>query len=193
MRRTILSFAVLGAVLSSPVMAQTSGTSTQPSYMVPMYVSPNGTQAYGSQGGAVPMYNPNAQPMPMRQMIAGKNAPSYNYNNQAYTGYNSSGSPLSNVTSMGSLSPQQMQYVQQQQTAQALAYQNEYLASLQQDQGQAQPVQQQAASNSSKYQGKAFSGLYNSNQQKKPSKRKVIYKEMNNPLQTPPRLFNPDQ
>ena len=80
--RLFVSLAVLGlACAAMPAMAQqTTTTSPQVVYAVPMYnASPN---SYYQPGvGGSPVYNNgSAQPYAMNQMIAGKNAPSYNFN-----------------------------------------------------------------------------------------------------------------
>jgi len=187
----LLGFAVCAAL---PAAAQDNTQTNwqqqqQPVYAVPMYLSPNGSQQYNTQGG-VPVYNNNAQPLPVEQLIAGKNAPSYNYNNNAYTGFGGS-NPLSNVTSIGSLTPQQEAMVRAQRDAQAAAYQRDYLAGL----GQQGTTPVPTSTGSSGYQGEAFSQLYNGigqEQQQAPVRRRVVYREKNNPLTTPPRLFSID-
>lgn len=189
--RYILSIAALALIAAAPLPAaaqNNTGTTTgyQQQYMVPMYLAPN-TAAYGTQNGTTPVYNNAGQPLPLNQMVAGRDAPSYNYNNNAYTGFNAN--PLSNITSVGSLTPQQSQMMAAQRDAQAAAYQNEYIAQLQRN--MAPPAD---ATGSSAYQGSAFNQLYTGNQQQRPpTKRRVSYNQRNNPLATPPRLFNPDQ
>lgn len=161
----------------------------QPVYAVPMYVAPNSQQMYSAQGAnGIPVYNNNAQPLPVEQLVAGKNAPSYNFNNNAYTGFGSNS--LANVSSIGSLSPEQASALRAQRDAQAAAYERDYLAQLTQS-----GTGGAASGGSSAYQGSAFSNLYTGNQdqtQKPPVKRRVVYNERNNPLTTPPRLFSID-
>lgn len=168
-----VSILCVSGLMAFSAQAQTT-TTQQPSY----YVVPAGNAT--SSGS---LFNQNAQPLPLQQMIAGQNAPSYNYGTttQAYTG--SSG----RNTSIGVMSPEQARSLNRQREANALAYQNEYLASL----GQAAMGQQQPTS-SSAYQGSAFSNLYAGEKKKVPTKRRVVNKSMNDPLATPPRLFNLD-
>lgn len=163
----------LCGLASLPAQAQT--TAQQPTY----YVVPSG----GAANSSGSLFNQNAQPLPLQQMIAGQNAPSYNYGGtQAYTGSSSRN------TSIGVMSPAEARAYNQQREANALAYQNQYLASL----GQSAMGQQQPT-NSSAYQGSAYSKLYANSQEKKvPTKRRVLYKSMNDPLAAPPRLFNID-
>jgi uncharacterized iron-regulated membrane protein len=185
----ILGFAISGTALAQQTM-QTNSPNAY--YAAPLYNAPMQTPYYApSQAGGVPTYNNLAQPVPVEQLIAGKNAPSYNFNTgtQAYTGFGNN--PLSNITSIGSLTPEQSRYMQAQADAAAAQRQNEYMASLQQ-----QPnAQQQGIASALPTQ---FSSGFNNpfgTQPEKPVKvtRRVVYRERNDPLVTPPRLFNPDQ
>jgi hypothetical protein len=197
--RLKLSVAVLGLLMagSLPALAQTNAQQQQPNAYyapsAPVYNTGNSVPYYSQQNGTTPIYNnnPNTPTLPMNQMIAGKNAPSYNYNaNQAY----SFNDPTSLAgASLGSLSPEQANMVRAQRDANAQAYQQAYQQQLQDQQNQQQQMQQSGAS---QYQGGQFAQLYANatGQQQKPvsTKKRVIYKEMNNPLVAPPRLFNTD-
>lgn len=195
-RFVILAIAGLSLSVSAGAFAQNNNGTNY--YGAPIYNTGAGTTYYTSQSnGAAPIYNngSNVQPLPMQQMIAGKNAPSYNFNSgsSAYTAFGSS-NPMANVTSIGSLTPEQDAYIRAQNQTQA---QGGYGA--QQPFGYQQNQYQQPAQNgASSYQGNAFSGLYNNPFGTTPvadipTKKKVVYKERNNPLVDPPRLFNPDQ
>ena len=192
--RLILSLAVLGMVVSAtvPALAQNTTTTTNnqgyvpsaPVVYVPMYNSA-GTTYYNPGTAGAPVYNnnPTTAPLPMEQMVAGKNAPSYtSRNNNAYTGFGAD--PLANAD-LSSLSPEQSQMIRAQREAIAQKAQAEYLASLQQGQGGViSPYTQGAAQ---------MYNQFNQPQQQAPVQRRVLYKQLNNPLVTPPRLFNPDQ
>lgn len=198
MRRfVILAIAASGALGFAPnVMAQNTGTNY---YGAPVYNTGTGTTYYTNapNGGGAPIYNngTNVQPFPMQQMIAGRDAPSYNFNgNQAYTGFGANSNPMSGVTSIGSLTPQQDAYLRAQQQSQNSGNVGQFGNNTYQQ----QYYQQQDGS--SAYQGSAFSGLYNNNSPfgttptaGTPTQKRVVYKERNNPLVDPPRLFNPDQ
>lgn len=166
-----------------PAMAQST----------PIYNTNTGGTPYTNTNTGSTIYNngTNVPPIALNQIIAGKNAPSYTYGGggvKPYNGFNSN--PLAGVTSIGSLTPEQATYLQNQQN-QAYAAEQARLAQ------QAQQ-QQYGSANSSLYQGSNFSQLYSNpfgTQPEKtvPTKRRVVYKEANNPLVTPPRLFNPEQ
>ena len=184
--RLFVSLAVFGLMVSSalPAMAQqNSGTGTSADYSVPMY-NDAGAAYYNNTTGTAPVYNSTARPLPLNQMVAGKNAPSYNYNKtQPYNNFG--GDPLAGAD-LSALSPEQARLIRAQRDANAQRAQAEYMATLQQQQqgGAANPYLQGAGQ------------MYNQFAQptpKAPAKRRVVYKEKNNPLVTPPRLFNPDQ
>ena len=182
--RIRLSIAVLGLSMAGivPAMAQNNVQTGQTYYNAPIYNAPQG---YSQTQGNVPIYNSgNVQPLPMQQMIAGQNAPSYNYNTVQPYGTNNSN------TYGGAITPEQANAIRASRNAQAQAYEAQYMQQLQQ---QAQGIAPN--NNSSAYQGNAFSQLYNreDDADKVPTKRRVVYNERNNPLITPPRLFNPDQ
>ncbi len=193
--RPVFSAVLFGLALcaAAPVWAQNNTATTNP-YMVPLY-NGAGSTAYSTQNGQAPVYNNTGAPFPMEQMIAGKNAPSYNYNRANSRAQASiyGGNYLSGGNG-GALTPQEAEAIRAQRNAQAQAYQAEYMASLQQ---QAAMQAQQNGVNSSLYQGSQFSNLYSSSQGegavKKPTQRRVIYKEKNDPLVTPPPLFNLDR
>lgn len=203
--RLIVSLVVLGLAVSAsaPAMAQQTTTTTsgygymQPNGFVPqqpVYTSPVYNQTsnsyYQPNKTGTPVYNnsSSARPLPLQQMVAGKNAPSYSYGgNQAYSQYGSD--PLANMD-IASMSPEQARLVRAQRNARAQQAQADYLASLQ---GQ-QPPGGMVTNNSSYAQtsGQIYNQLV-APEKEKPKQRRVVYNEKNNPLVTPPRLFNPDQ
>ncbi|PZO80894.1 MAG: hypothetical protein DI626_11140 [Micavibrio aeruginosavorus] len=199
MRRfVILAIAATGALgFAGPSMAQNTNY-----YGVPNYNTGTGTTYYtpSQNGGGAPVYNngANVQPFPMQQMIAGRNAPSYNFNNgnQAYTGFGTNSNPMSGVTSIGSLTPQQDAYLRAQQQSQNSGSFGQFGNNTYQQQ-----YYQQQPNGNAQNQGGAFSGFYNNGNSPfgttptagVPTQKRVVYKERNNPLVDPPRLFNPDQ
>lgn len=206
-----LSVAVLSLVLVSGLPAQAQQQQQQQSSYVygggstnsgPVYNSTVGSAARQTTGN-VSIYNSgNAlQMLPMQQMAAGQNAPSYTYghqkqNAQPYTNYNSGPMAL-NPNAIGSLSADQARMIREQRNMQANAYQEQYMEQLRQRDlnnpylNQPQQQQLQAMNGASQYQGAQFSQLYaNSGQPKPVVKPKVLYNELNNPLVEPPRLFN---
>lgn len=186
--RLFVSVAVLGLVAAMPVMAQTTTTNTgTPSgpvlYAVPMYNGVSGPTQYQAGVAGAPIYNNTAQqPLPLNQMAAGKNAPSYNYNStRPYTGF-MGGDPLAGAD-YANLTPEQRRLIDQQAAARA-AQEQAFYTNMQKQQMQQNPYIQGA------------SQLYSNYTQEEPQvqkQRRVVYKERNNPLTTPPRLFNPDQ
>ncbi len=207
--RLVLFMTVFGVSLGGlclPVMAQVQQQQQQ-GYVynggynnggMPLY---NAAPSYQSQTTGNSFYNSgaNLQMLPMQQMTAGKNAPSYSFggnrSNQpyAFNPYNGGLDP----TAGGALTPDQARAIRAQRNAQAAAYQQEYLDSLRQRDMNNPYAQQQLLDQpvaGSMYQGGQFSQLYNENNQPTiPVKRKVLYKQLKNPLVEPPRLFNPDQ
>lgn len=200
--RYILSLAVLGLAVGAgaPAYAQQQ-QAQQPSYVYqgqqqntnPVY---NNLGTYRPNTTNSPYFNSaaNLQMLPMQQMIAGKNAPSYAYGGrqeQQQNGlFGGDGGFLGG--GMGGISPEQANAIRAQRNANAAAYQQQYFDSVNQREAQ-QYAQQQAGMVGSQYQGSQFNQLYTDNQQPKPVKKKVIYNELNNPLKEPPRLFNPDR
>ncbi len=180
--RLKLSLAVIGLLLagSAPALAQNEQNSNYYGSAAPTYAAPTGNY---STNGVV--YNSGSvTPLPMQQMIAGKNAPSYNYGTaQPYN------SGYSGNTSIGSLTPEQAAAQRAQRDAQAQAYQQQYMASIQQQSMQpnaATPNQQQGA----------FAQMYNNmtggQEQQPPVKKRVVYNGRPSPLVEPPRLFKTD-
>lgn len=199
--RTILSLAILG-ILAGAVPAFAQQQQQQSSY------------TYGSQRNNNPVYNSfsdyqdnpnrdglysqnvynsgaNRQILPLDQMVAGRNAPSYAYGgNQQRTQANLYGNGGGFGNMSGALSPDQARQLRSQRDANAQAYQQQYMDSLrQQQQNNPYPNPQMAGS---QYQGSQFEQLYAENDEPKPVKRKVLYKQLKNPLKEPPRLFNTD-
>lgn len=191
--RLFVSLAVLGlGFAAAPAMAQqtTTTTTTQPQvvYAVPMYNSSPNNYYQSGVGGTSPVYNnANAQPYAMNQMVAGKNAPSYNYNRtNAFTGFTNTGDPLAGAD-FANLTPEQSRYIEQQRQYRLQQEQQAYL----QQQGQFQ--QQQSQQQAGNYMQNLSQGYNPFAEPEKPKQRRVVYKDRNNPLVTPPRLFNPEQ
>lgn len=206
-----LSVAVLSLVLVSglPAHAQQQQQQQQ-SYVygggntnsAPVYNSTFGAGG-GAATGSPSIYNSGSslQMLPMQQMTAGQNAPSYTYRNQGqnaqpYTNYNTGPMAL-NPNAIGSLTADQARMIREQRNLQANAYQEQYMEQLRQrdlNNPYLNPnaqQQQQAMNGASQYQGAQFSQLYaNSGQPRPVAKPKVLYNELNDPLVEPPRLFN---
>lgn len=187
--RLLASLAVLGIMVaaSAPAWAQnnqTTQTYTSRTNSAPMY---NGGNVYYNNNGNVPVYNNTGRPLPMEQLVAGKNAPSYTSPGNAYTGFSGyTSNPLQNMNP-AAMTPEQSRLI----SAQREAMQADYLTNLQRLQ---EDLNRQALATQ---QQKAYGTPYNQYggqvQQTAPVQRRVVYKEKNNPLSTPPRLFNPDQ
>ena len=160
----VLLLSACAAVASSPVMAQ---------------------QAYYPATNTVPVYNSSASPLPMDQLIAGKNAPSYNYNSNIQP-YNS-GSMSGSRGAGAPLSPAQVAQMRANRDAQSQQYEQQY---LQQAAQQAQNVV-----GPDNYLGQAYNSVYGQPQQQqpRPTKKRLLYKENDDLMPIPPRLFNPDQ
>lgn len=195
--RILATAAFLGmvSILSSSAWAQSNNTGYTPLYntstTAPVY--------YSATNGVVPVYN-NSQTtpyLPMDQMVAGKNAPSYDFNqtNNAYQ-FGTNGQVYGGS---GAITPAQQAQLDAQyqalQDAQLQAAQQQYLNSL-------QPQQQVAPGALASYNSIGYPGNYNlvggpygttPAASAAPTQRRVRYKELNNPLKAPPRLFNPDQ
>lgn len=195
--RLFVSFAVLGIMVSASVPAMAQQTTTtpqtgyvaqQPIYTMPVYNS-SSTNYYQPGTNGTPVYNnsPSAQPFAMNQMVAGQNAPSYNYNrNKSYGNFGSD--PLANMD-LSSMTPEQARLVRAQRNARAQQAQADYLASLQ---GQQPPGGMVNNANPYTQAGQMYNP-FAAPEKEKPKQRRVVYNEKNNPLVTPPRLFNPDQ
>jgi hypothetical protein len=193
--RLFASVALLGLMVAMPAMAQNTYTTTNTGgvpgsavYAVPMYNGVSGATQYQTGLNGAPVYNNAAQqPLPLNQLAAGKNAPSYNYNtaNQAYTGF--TGGNVMAGADLANLTPEQRRMIDQQAAARA-AQEQAYLNSLQQQQ-----AQQQGQMNPYLQGATQMYNNFNQPEQQKPKQRRVVYNERNNPLTTPPRLFNPDQ
>lgn len=198
--RLFATVAILGLVSGMPAMAQTTTTNTGASnpqmiYAVPVYnAMPSGTQY--QQGSPTVYNNGTASPLPLQQMTAGKNAPSYNYNGAApYSGFNTGGNPMAGAD-MSNLTPEQRRYIDAQTAAN---YQQEQYMREQQNRQALQQQQQMLQQQQQPFaQTNSYLGTGNFNNpfaepEQKPKQRRVVYNERNNPLVTPPRLFNPDQ
>lgn len=178
----------LAAFASAPAMAQNNASTT------PYYNTTSTTPTYyaTTPTGAVPVYNNlNTTPiMPMDQMVAGKNAPSYNYNNPTGVQPYNFGTGAGNVSGQAAMSAEQ----------QAQMYQQQLLNQQQQQQyanGQTGPMgvstTQGSLQNLTQFANSPFGTNTQGTAAAVPKQRKVIYKELNNPLKEPARLFNPDQ
>ena len=199
--RYTLSLAVLGFVLGAGVPAFAQQQQQQPSYVyqgqqqdtAPIY---NNLGAYRDNMANSQYYNSgaNLRMLPMQQMIAGQNAPSYAFGNrqqQQQNGIYNNGGGFLDGSVMGGISPEQANAIRAQRNANAAAYQQQYLENARQRQQMEYAQQQNMAG--SQYQGAQFNQLYAENAEPKPVKKKVIYNQLNNPLVEPPRLFNPDR
>lgn len=170
--RFVLSVTVAICALMVPcggVMAQTQATTTSGS---PYY-------------GAVPAYNTNAVPVPLTQMVAGQNAPSYNYNQASANTvqpYNFNAGPTGQYYQpQGTLTPEQEAMLEAQMIQQSM-------------------MQQPMAQNGNNYLQAQLSqltqGPFANQSSDVPTKRtvkRVVRNGLNDPLKAPPRLFNPDQ
>lgn len=147
----------------------------------PLYVPMTSQQAYGAtQSGGAPVYNNQGQPLPMDQLIAGKNAPSYNYN--APKPYNLNPTTYGN----GVMSAEQVEQARAARNARAQQYAQEYMQQANESQF-GQQAQQSIGGAANAY------GNYTGQQQpQKPKKKRLITREQDQILQTPPRLFNID-
>ena len=167
------------AFMAVPAMAQTAYQTTNTG--VPIYVPSTTGQAYTTtQTGVTPFYNNTAQPLPLQQMVAGKNAPSYNFKNQVQP-YNLN---TASMNSNGALTPDEVDRIRASRDAQAQAYQKQFLEQSAQN-GQPQTI--------GGAMGNAYNSLMPTQDKPKPTKKRLVYRESANPLSAPPRLFNPDQ
>lgn len=176
---------VLCGVTGAALAQQNSGGSY-------LYVPSTGNVGYAPQGatGAIPFYNNTAQPLPMDQLVAGKNAPSYNYRNNTQP-YNLSPQRGGDGTMTGA----QFEQLRSGRDQRAQQYENEYLQRLADRDAALNGSGQGAAGTAQGYLNNAQS-LYNGNGQKQDQpkrKKRLVYREDANPLATPPRLFDPDQ
>lgn len=146
---------------------------------------------YGTpQTATIPLYNMQAQPLPLNQMVAGQNAPSYNYGGSQTQPYNfgttSSGSGNGFYMPEGTLTPQQEAMLAEQLAQQELLYNQQMQMNTQ---GQGSLAAQLNALNQSPF-------FNQNNQQEQQGQRvvkRVVRNALNDPLRPPPRLFNPDQ
>lgn len=176
--RLKLSLTVLGILVGAALPAQAQQAQMPAGYNAgyqyqaqttassPFYNSGTGVQPYYGGQQNTSSYNSNA-------------VSPYSFNG----GYNSN--PMTGVTSIGAMTPEQAAYVRAQRDAAAQAYQQQYFGSLQQ-QVPGGATNQVGAYNQ-------MNPFYPGQDQKKPTKRRVVYNQKNNPLSAPPRLFNPDQ
>lgn len=156
----------------------------------PLYVPQSGGTAYYPGASGSPVYNNAAQPFAMDQMVAGQNAPSYNYNNQAKP-YNLAPTSYNN----GTLTGDQIQQMRADRDSRAQQYQSEYLQRLA-DRDAALGAQGVQGTVQGAVQG--AQGYYNNmmpGQQPpaKAKKKRLVYRQDSGLTNTPPRLFNPDQ
>ncbi len=158
--------------------------------------------SYNSNQQAAPtLYNSGqtAQPLALQRMLSatttpGVDAPSYTYKNQQQAQPYNFGSTTTTSNTYGS--QQQGSYYDQnaappsQRFLEELARQQAASGQRRQDQGAyyaAQQGQQQGRP------GYANNDLPSAAQPQQKPQRRVVYKERNNPLTEPQRLFNPDQ
>lgn len=173
--RIILSVAIAGIILgvNVPAMADTDTQSSQG--YVPSQSAP-----------APSLYNagPTAKPY-----VAGKNAPSYSYNTNAKPfGFDANGEGNSTV---GSITPEQAIAMRAQRDAQAQAYEKQYLENLQKQRAAGSGYLPPEAAAVYQTGADGVRRLVMPEEEKPaPKKRRVVKREQDNPLSTPPRLFN---
>lgn len=189
MFKTIFYTTLTLAICAAPAFAQQQQQNTN---YAPLYnTNSNSPVYYSSNNGTVPIYNNanNTPVRPMEQMIAGKNAPSYDFNKsktQPYLfGTNQNANAYTGYGVDPNLQLQQNQYNYQDPYAQQMAQQTGAY-----NYGAGMP--NNSLVDLSKLQGGPF-GTQTQDNPQRPTKRRVVYKERNNPLVEPPRLFNPDQ
>lgn len=141
-------------------------------------------------------YYTNAQPLALQQMVAGQNAPSYNYDqtSQTSSGYGYYGaSPYT-----GSYAATTSGYGAQGYTASGLMSPDEeaqYYASANGAQGQGM-IYNPTISVQQRLNNLANMGPFTTKEQEEPKTRvvrRLSRNALNDPLAPPPRLFNPDQ
>jgi hypothetical protein len=170
------------------MMASITLVATLPAHAQSSYqtVTPSGGYVYtGNQNtSAAPIYNSGAQPIPMQQMIKGKNAPSYNFRGKTQP-YNNFGT-MSNKS--GPMTLEEAERMRAMRDQQAMEYERNRIAKVN---------AQNAAPANQMTQGLGQYGqMYQSltgTQQQPARKKRLIQREDDNPLRAPPRLFNPDQ
>lgn len=164
----VLMISACAAAVSVPAMAQ---------------------QTYYPNTNNVPVYNSGASPLPMDQLIAGRNAPSYDYNSGPnIQPYNNMGGSMSGQNAGAPLTPAQVAQMRANRDAQAQQYEQQYMQQVAQ--------QAQNAVSADGYLGQAYNSVYGQpqqQQQQRPTKKRLLYKENDGLMPIPPRLFNPDQ
>lgn len=157
-----------------------------------VYVPMTGVQGYQpNSNGAVPFYNNAAGPLPMDQLVAGKNAPSYSYRGQTRP-YNLAPSNTGNDT----MTQDQFLQMRSDRDKRAQQYENEYLQRLADRDAAAGGYGQQAAASAQNYYSNAqtqYNNVMNPQANQPKKKKRLVYRQDANPLNAPPRLFNPDQ
>jgi hypothetical protein len=191
--RFALSAAVLALIVSvSPALAQNQQGNVQ---YVPVYNAGNNPVYFAAtpQGGTPVYNNTSAPPVPLKQMIAGKNAPSYVYKDPSQV------QPYNFQSGGNAYQPQGTMTPQEEAAIRAQQYQEQLMNSLGQNgqnMGGVSTEQSILAGGGAPIDFSTLTGGPFGNtqqQQARPTKKRVLYKERNNPLVTPPRLFNPDQ
>lgn len=197
MRRNLF-VALLTAALCVPAAAKAQ-TGYNP--YAPVYNTAAPGQSYYSNNtsGTAPVYNNAAttRPVPLQQYIAGKNAPSYSFNNEQIQPYNGFGTQGPAVGTPAYVQMQNQQFQQQQLQQQQFDQQQAAGYGLRQPPlpGGIPGNGYNPGTRGANAYGSSLSGgpFGTAQQQQVPKKRRVVYKEMNNPLKEPARLFDPNQ
>jgi hypothetical protein len=173
---------VAGAALIAALPAQAQNT-----YQA---VTPSGGYVYSgnNNNNAAPIYNSGAQPLPMQQMIKGHNAPSYNFNGNNARPYNNFGTMNSKS---GPMTVEEADRQRAMRDQQALEYERKLVSQVNAQNAQGGQNAQQGLG---QYGQQLYQALPGAQQPQQLARQKrVIKREQDNPLNAPPRLFNPDQ
>lgn len=156
-----------------------------------VYVPQSGYVGYAPTNNGVPFYNNTANPLPMDQLVAGKNAPSYNY--KGTKPYNLA---PGNYGSGDTMTEDQFYQSRADRDTRAQQYQNEYLQRLAERDAAAGGYGQQAAAsaqNSYSNVQTRYNNIVNPQANQPKKKKRLVYRKDADPLMAPPRLFDPDQ
>lgn len=165
------------AVFGGGFLCDTKGYAQTTSSNQPYYAY----DASAYETGPMPVYNQGATPIPLTQMVAGQNAPSYNYNQTAVQPYSFGAS--TSTTSGQYYAPQGTLTPQQEAALQAQILQQQYMP-------------QSDTNNLAAQLAQLNQGPFGTQADDQPTKRtvkRVVRNALNDPLKPPPRLFNPDQ
>lgn len=163
----------LAVLTAGSAQAQTSYQATTPS---------TGYVYTGNQNTASPIYNTNSQPLPMQQMIKGKNSPSYNFKGSSQP-YNFG----TRDDKSGPMTVEEADRIRAMRDAQAAEYEKNLVARI-----NAQNAAPNGQAGTNGY-GDLRQFLPGAQQPQPQRKKRLVYREDADPLRIPPRLFNPDQ